>query len=282
MQKELGKKQFANCPKSTKKILENQLRLNIVETRSKERKFMTQLESSVQKTENNTPTSNFSSHYKIKGWLIRPLYPLAKYIVFPLYFGRLEITGQENVPHAGPVILAPTHRSRWDAIVTSYATGWLISRRHLRFMAMASEVRGFQGWLIERLGGFPVDPKNPGISSLRHSVELLCDLEMLTIFPEGGIFQDTVVHPLKDGLARIALQAQSCLTDTSVKIVPISIHYSRTQISWGTDLYIDIGLPIDVRDYNDGSTKQSAKHLTRDLEEALKQIYYARVNQDIG
>lgn len=240
---------------------------------------MTQLESANQKTENNKHISDFSSNYRIQPWLIRPLYPLAKYVVFPLYFGRVEITGQENVPRTGPVILAPTHRSRWDAIVTSCATGWLVSRRHLRFMAMSSEVRGFQGWLIERLGGFPVDPNHPGISSLRHSVELLCNQEMLTIFPEGGIFQDTIVHPFKDGLARIALQAQSSLTDTEVKILPISIYYSQPMVSWGTDLYVDIGSPINVTEYSNGSTKQSAKQLTADLETAVKQIYYARVGQ---
>jgi hypothetical protein len=56
-------------------------------------------------------------------WLTPILYPLGRRFVLPFYFRQLKVTGQENIPKTGPVILAPTHRSRWDALLIPYAAG---------------------------------------------------------------------------------------------------------------------------------------------------------------
>ena len=233
---------------------------------------MMQLSSSGNQLLNQKANNSFAQTYQVAPWLIRPLYPLGRYLVLPTYFGKIQVRGRENIPHTGPVILAPTHRSRWDALIIPFATGWLVTRRDLRFMVTSSEMTGFQGWLIQRLGGFPVDIQRPGISSVRHSVELLANQEMLVIFPEGGIFQDNSVHPLKEGIARIALQAQSA-QNYDIKVVPISINYSQPCPSWDTDVFVDIGSPLNVANYNGDSSKQSAKRLTRDLEATLTELH---------
>lgn len=207
---------------------------------------------------------------QVSPWLTRLAYPL-RFVVFPTYFGRIDITGQENLPKHGPVILAPTHRSRWDSVMIPYATGRHVTGRDLRFMVSIDEIKGFQGWFIRRLGGFPVDPKNPGVSSFRHSVELLRQGEMLVIFPEGNIFRDNVVHPLKPGIARIALQAQSKVEE-DVHIVPISLYYSQEEVGWGTDVNITIGKAIRVADYRNEPPKKATLKLTANLETALKTL----------
>src|SRR4028118_892633 len=134
-------------------------------------------------------------------WLTSIMYPLGRRLVMPLYFRKLKVVGQENIPKTGPVILAPTHRSRWDALTIPYAAGKPITGRDLRFMVSEDEVKGLQGWFIRRMGGFPVNTKHPGISSLRHGVELLRNGEALVMFPEGNIYQDGQLHPLKPGMA---------------------------------------------------------------------------------
>ena len=91
---------------------------------------------------------------RVSSWLTRLVYPLGCYVVMPLFFGKIEVTGQENIPKTDPVIVAPTHRSRWDALIIPYAVGKLVSGRDLRFMVSANEVKGLQGWFIKRLGGF--------------------------------------------------------------------------------------------------------------------------------
>ena len=217
----------------------------------------------------STATNSFAETYRVCPWLIAPLDSLAK-IILPLYFGKIKITGRENIPTTGPVIIAPTHRSRWDAIIVGLALGRSGSGRDLRFMVSADEMKGFQGWLIKRLGGFPIQLQPPGIKSFRYSVELLCKDQMLVIFPEGGIYrhgQELAVHPFKEGLARIALQVTSQGKD--LPILPVSISYSQPYPSWGTDVNLHISSPLNVAEYKSGSTKKRAKQLTADLEQIL-------------
>ncbi len=210
---------------------------------------------------------------RVSPWLAHLLYPLGCYVVLPLFFGKIEITGQENIPHDGPVIVAPTHRSRWDALIMPHAVGRLVSGRDLRFMVTSKEVKGLQGWFIRRMGGFPIDTERPGIGSLRHSEELLREEEMLVIFPEGGIFQETKVQKLKRGVALIALEVESKKVGSNVKILPVSIRYSQICPSWGTNVNVDIGSPLNVEDYVTSSLRQSSQKLTKDLYSELKQLH---------
>lgn len=216
--------------------------------------------------------SNLEQKYPISPWLVNLAYPLANHVVLPYYFPKLKITGTENVPRSGPVIVAPTHRSRWDAIIVPYATGRYTSGRDLHFMVSANEMKGIQGWFVKRLGGFPVDTEHPGISSFRSSVEILAAGQMLVIFPEGGIFRDRQIHTLKPGLARIAVQVES-IQSKPVKILPVSINYSQAIPQRGVSVYVNIGTPLEVASYQ-GSHRQKAKQLTQDLFEALKQLNY--------
>ncbi|MEG3990161.1 lysophospholipid acyltransferase family protein [Microcoleus sp. S28C3] len=209
---------------------------------------------------------------RVSPWLTSLLYPLGHYIVLPFHFGKIEVTGQEHLPKDGPVILAPTHRSRWDALMMPYSTGQMVTGRDLRFMVTADEVKGLQGWFIRNLGGFAVDIKHPAISSLRYGVELLLDKQMLVIFPEGGIFQDGEVHPIKPGLARLAIQAELSKPGLGVKIVPMSIRYRPRIPQWGSEVKIAIGSPISVVDYANGGGKKEAPLLTAQLEKALKNL----------
>jgi 1-acyl-sn-glycerol-3-phosphate acyltransferase len=209
----------------------------------------------------------------IAPWLIRLVYPLGCQIVIPGYFGQIDVRGRENVPRRDPVIVAPTHRSRWDAVMVPYAVGRWMSGRDLRFMVSANEMRGIQGWLIRRLGGFPVNTRRPGVGSLIHSVELLSEGEMVVIFPEGGIFHDEIVHPLKPGVARIALEVEKLYPQSGLKILPLSIHYSDLYPKWGSDVRIEIGSPLDVAQYSKGDLKDNVELLTDDLYDRLKTIH---------
>ncbi len=210
---------------------------------------------------------------RVSPWLAPLAYFLGRRFLLPLYFGKISVTGQENLPVTGPVILAPTHRSRWDALVVPATTGRAVTGRDLRFMVSANEASGFQGWFVRRLGGFPVNTDRASISTLRHGVEVLVQGEMLVIFPEGNIFQDGSLHPLKPGLARLALSAESSHPGLDIKIVPIGLSYSKSfPPQRGCDVCIRIGSPLAVADYNQGSIKQNAKQLTNDLATALKNL----------
>jgi 1-acyl-sn-glycerol-3-phosphate acyltransferase len=222
---------------------------------------------------NLSTVSHHSVKSRISPWLIRLVYPLGAWVIVPTFFGRMTIIGQENIPTEGPVIVAPTHRSRWDALVVPYAVGRMVSGRDLRFMVTSTEMTGLQGCLIRRLGGFPIDVEHPAMSSLQHSVAVLKQGEMLVIFPEGGIFRDKIVHPLKRGVARIALEVESQQPGCGIKILPVSIQYSQSYPSWGTDVTVNIAPPIDVSSYHSQKMKTSSEKLTHDLESILKGLH---------
>lgn len=221
-------------------------------------------------TGNTTKLVSYTS--RVSPWLTPFVYFLGRKLVFPFYFGQISITGQSNLPTSGPVILAPTHRSYWDSLLVASATGRGVTGRHPRFMVSVDHCKGIKGWFIERLGGFPVDTKRPAITTLRHGVEILQQGEMLVIFPEGDIYRDGNVQPLKPGIARLALSAELSQPGLGVKIVPIGISYNSSYPTWGSNASLNIGSALSVADYRTGSIKQDAKHLTQDLESALKQL----------
>ncbi|MBD2196309.1 1-acyl-sn-glycerol-3-phosphate acyltransferase [Calothrix anomala FACHB-343] len=220
----------------------------------------------------NQVANTTSDTSRVSAWLAPLAYLLGRYFLIPSFFGHIQIIGEENIPETGPMILAPTHRARWDALLVPYAAIACHRKNDLRFMVTSSECKGLQGWFVRRLGGFPVDPKHPSITTLRHGVDLLQQKKTLVIFPEGGIYRDGEVHPLKPGIARLALSAEASQPDLGVKIIPISINYSQSYPNWGTDVIIHIGSPITVADYNHGSLKQNAKSLTSDLTKVLQQL----------
>ncbi len=214
-----------------------------------------------------------SLNSRVSPWVANLLYPLGCNVVLPLFFGKITVTGRENIPKDGSVIVAPTHRSRWDALLVPYAVGKLVSGRHLRFMVSANEVKGLQGWFIRRMGGFPVDTERPGMESLDHTAELLREEEMIVIFPEGGIFRDTKVQNLKRGVALVSLAVQSEQPDNHVRILPISVRYNQTYPSWGTKVSVDIGSPINVEDYVAKSLRQGSQKLTQELFKRLQELH---------
>ena len=215
--------------------------------------------------------SSKNAKSSISPWLSPILYYLSAYGILPFFFGKVDVSGVENIPSNCPVILAPIHRSRWDGIILAVTTGKLTTGRDLHYMVTSNELKGIQGWLIRKMGGFPVNTIFPKISSFRHSVELLKEKKMLVIFPEGDIFRDGKVHTLKRGLARIALEVEKKYPQSNTKIVPIAIEYSDCLPTWGTDVNVKIGKPLNVA-YYQTKVKEEAKKLTLDLQKKLEEL----------
>jgi len=221
-----------------------------------------------EKTKSVTPAPSRFCHL-----LLAPAYPLGRFIVLPTYFGSVEVTGQEHLPQVGPVILAPTHRSRWDSLMVPYAAGHHVTGRHLRYMVSADEVAGLQGWFIRRMGGFPIDTLRPAIASLRHGVELMHQGEMLVIFPEGNIFREKhQIQPLKAGLARLAIQAEASHPHLGLKVVPMAITYSDPLVGWRCQVKIQIAPALQVADYDLNAHKIGARQLTADLQQSMEAL----------
>ena len=91
------------------------------------------------------------------------------------------------IPINSSIILAPTHRSRWDGLILTMAMGRRVTKKDCRFMVTKSEMQGIQGWFLKRLGCFSINQLSPSLSALRYAIDLIEKKEQLVVFPEGKI-----------------------------------------------------------------------------------------------
>ena len=177
----------------------------------------------------------------------------------------VRVQGAEHLPRSGPVLLAPTHRSRWDALMLPHAAGRRVSGRDCRFMVSSDEMVGLQGWFLHRLGCFPVNPRKPAAASLRLAVELLQAGQQLVVFPEGRIIQDGEdALRLMPGLARLAALAVG--QGVSVPVVPVGLAYGHAKPRFGDRAALCFAPPLTLA----GVGRQAAADLNRELAAAMR------------
>jgi 1-acyl-sn-glycerol-3-phosphate acyltransferase len=163
---------------------------------------------------------------RISPWLAPLAMAVTQDLTLPLWFRAIAVEGLERVPRHGPVLLAPTHRSRWDGLLMPHAAGRRATGRDCRFMVTIDEMEGLQGWFLRRLGCFAVNQTRPSLASLRYALQLLEAGEQLVVFPEGCIRRPShePIH-LQQGLARLAALAGS--RSAPVPVVPVGIAYTH-------------------------------------------------------
>ena len=146
-------------------------------------------------------------------------------LVLKNFFQKTIVLGTEHLPLKGPLVLAPTHRSRWDGLLLTMAAGRRITSRDSRFMVTRSEMKGIQGWFLNRLGCFPIDQNRPSLVSLRYSVDLLISGQQLVVFPEGRISRNSKPNKLEQGLVRLVQLAHK--RGVEINVIPIGLGYSE-------------------------------------------------------
>jgi 1-acyl-sn-glycerol-3-phosphate acyltransferase len=199
----------------------------------------------------------------VSPWLYWSIFPVHRAFVH-LYFSEIVIKGQENLPESGSVVFAPKHFTRWDPLLIA-----LLSKEPLHCMTNANQFEGFQGWLIQRLGAFPIDLNHPRISSFRCAVELLQDSKKLVLFPEGGIVRNQPLRSLKAGLARLVLQAEAqSPKELKIPIIAIALRYDPGAYARAR-VFIHISLPLYTQEYRKENDKQTALALTQALQVTL-------------
>jgi fatty acid desaturase/1-acyl-sn-glycerol-3-phosphate acyltransferase len=200
----------------------------------------------------------------IAGWLVAVLWPV-HFVFMRLYF-RLSVRGRERLPRRGPLILAPTHRSKWDALALGCLPGG-----PLRYLANRDDFAGVQGWFMRRLGAFPVNVDRPGPGAMRHCRDLIGAGRPLVVFPEGTIYYygPGEVHPLKPGAAWLALPGRRRAPGPPPRIVPIRLIYGDRRLRFRSRIEVAVGEPIDPADYRHLPRKDAIRAMTSDLQGRL-------------
>ncbi len=194
-------------------------------------------------------------------------------IVLNNFFQRKIVIGSENLPLKGSVVLAPTHRSRWDALMLTMAAGRRITSRDCRYMVTRSEMKGLQGWFLNRLGCFPIDQGRPSFTSLRYAVDLLVAHQQLVVFPEGKINRIGEPIKLKKGLIRLAQLASN--KGLEIKIVPVGLAYSEIIPKFCGSASICFSKPIVISKDFKQSTSDFNFSLSRSMRSAEQLALHA-------
>ena len=179
------------------------------------------------------------------------------------------------LPANASIILAPTHRSRWDGLILTMAIGRRVTRKDCRFMVTKSEMRGLQGWFLKRLGCFSINQLSPSLSSLRYAINLIEKGEQLVVFPEGKINKNGKKLVLKEGLYRLARLAAK-RSDSIIIIIPIGIAYSKVSPKFRSEFCLSFGKPITINDNSNFSIKEFNdslyERMRKEEEIALKNV----------
>ncbi|MFM7085769.1 MAG: lysophospholipid acyltransferase family protein [Cyanobium sp.] len=189
---------------------------------------------------------------------------LTQDLALPIWFRSIEVIGRQYLPPSGPVLLAPTHRARWDALLLPHAAGRRVSGRDCRFMVTKGEMQGLQGWFLHRLGCFPVDQGRPTLASLRYAIDLLAAGQQLVVFPEGRINRDDSPIRLHQGLARLALLALG--QGVAVTVVPVGIAYGHAVPRPGGRAVLCFADPLQPQ----GHGREAALAFNQQLSEAMQ------------
>jgi glycerol-3-phosphate dehydrogenase (NAD(P)+) len=130
--------------------------------------------------------------------------------VLHIYF-RLSRTGHKHIPD-GPVILAANHRSFLDPFIVGtclFRPVYFVAKKELFD-------KPWQGWLLNRLGAFPVKRGQSDEEMMQTALALLERGEAVVIFPEGTRHREGPLQEPRRGVGRLALES-------GAPVVPIAI-----------------------------------------------------------
>ena len=136
-------------------------------------------------------------------------------------FFRLRAISAENVPAAGPVIIAPNHFSFLDHFFVGASI-----RRRVRFMAKSQLFTPPMQWVYTHGGVFPVrrGAKDEEAFVTAHSI--LARGRAMVMYCEGGRSRSAkLADSARPGIGRLALES-------GATVVPVAIHGSSHVRNW--------------------------------------------------
>ncbi|HET9120716.1 MAG TPA: lysophospholipid acyltransferase family protein, partial [Solirubrobacterales bacterium] len=136
----------------------------------------------------------------------RPLYWLARLILVPFFLAyfRLERIGREHGRVKGPLIVVANHRSFLDPFVIGSSLPW--SRPLLYVAKVELFEKRWYGWILNRLGAYPVRRGQSDDETLITSRDVLERGGAVCIFPEGTRHRTGSLARPKRGFGRLALE----------------------------------------------------------------------------
>jgi long-chain acyl-CoA synthetase len=211
------------------------------------------------------------------GPLVAPLVPMRWLVrggisVFMNTYVRVRVQGRENIPPAGPFILAPNHSSHLDSPSVLTAVGgkrrvWVAGAEDYFFNTRLKRL------VFERmLDTIPFDRQADGVLGLRRCTAALSRGDGLLMFPEGTRSTNGELQPFKIGVAVLAMER-------NVPIVPVYIGRAYALLPKGQrfvkpgTISVVFGRPIDPADSDQSTDRYAAfRALAKQVEDGVAML----------
>lgn len=175
---------------------------------------------------------------------------ILKLLILIVY--RPKIVGLENIEEGKAALICPNHVHALDSAVIV-----LTNKRKINILAKEELFKnGFVRWLADIFGVYPVKRQNKSMETMKISLKLLKNNELLMIFPEGTRNGMAKGIKAKDGAVKLAIRA-------GVPIIPVGV---QGNFKFFRKIKINIGKPIY---YNVSKEETNNKEILDKLTEEL-------------
>ncbi len=155
----------------------------------------------------------------------------------------MKISGIENDPGKGPLIICANHTSNHDVVVLGAAL-----KSQLRYFAKNSlfKVPVLKS-IVKLLGAFPVDRStvSSSYSAIKKSIELLSQNEVVSIFPQGRRVpgSDPRDSTFQTGVGMMVFHAKC-------RVLPVCIQTKGWKVKPFHRTYVNIGKIIEYDEFS--------------------------------
>ena len=182
-------------------------------------------------------------------WLLKVVLGSLLRLVF-----RVKVTGRENLPNEGPIILAANHQAFCDSLFLPLS----VSRR-VTFLAKAEYFDDpKQAWFYRAVGQIPIrrGSGSEAIRALETAASALDEGKVIAMYPEGTRSPDDHCHKGHTGIARLALETRAPVVPIGLRgtseVQPIGAKmlrpFRRVSVNFGAPLRLTEADLIEVDD----------------------------------
>jgi len=199
-------------------------------------------------------------------------------IAIRIFYGKIEVSGIENIPKDGPLLIASNHPNGFlEPIIMA-----CLFPRPLHFMVRGDVFR--KKWLkpiLIKTNQIPIFRFKDGFSelrknesSLRAAHEALENNAAIILFIEGGTENIKKLRSFQKGLGRMAYQFLDS-HDQELKVLPVGINFTAP-FRWRSRLNLNIAAPISANEHfrDEENPNKAINSLTDILYDRIENMVY--------